>query len=108
MRYKCLAGSGIVLLALLGFVGQVAADAKDDCRIEFQNNGDNNLVYVKNTNPNRRVRVTVSTTEISLKGGNRRLPDKTFSLSAGERAFCGSDRSGDCTYVYAVLGATYE
>ncbi len=87
---------------------RVGATAKDDCQIVREQDKDIFLVYVKNMNAGRKIRVTVSVTENSAKGGTGKLPDKVMVLAAGERGFCGSDRSGDATYTYSVSGATYE
>jgi hypothetical protein len=84
------------------------AGAKEDCRIELdKSDGSTYLAYVKNTNTEKKVKVTVSVTE-TTKGSSRKLPDQVHSLAPGQRAFCGGTVSTGSTYTYTVTGASYE
>jgi hypothetical protein len=83
------------------------AQAKDDCKIEFQMETNGQVAYIRNTNTGKKIRATVVVTEIT-NGKSRRLPDKIFVLAAGERAFCGGTKFNDSTYAFTVAGASYE
>lgn len=86
---------------------EARADAKSDCKIEFdRSDGSTQLAHVKNTNAARAIQVTVSVTETFRNGDSRRLSDMVYDLAPGQRAFCGGTVSGGSQYTYSVAGAS--
>jgi hypothetical protein len=105
---RILSAATCALFLVLVASSTVRADAKSDCRIEYdKSDGSTQLAYVKNTNGSKKVAVTVSVTQ-TTNGSSRKLPDQVHHLAAGQRAFCGGTVSLGSTYTYTVVGASYE
>jgi hypothetical protein len=105
LRILVVTVSVVCCFALL--VNAAFAEAKDDCRIEFQKGVNGEEAHVKNTNTQKKIKVTVAVKE-TTNGTSRDLPNKVLTLAAGEKAFCGATQFNGSTYTYTITGASYE